>query len=143
MIVAVHALLGSTLARLCRTRLQAAVAGAVSHALADMLPHRDLDIPEEALLLAGALSLVVAARGVESREFAGALGASLPDLENLIARLGAIPDERLLFPTHRSHHGPKTSGFEGQVAMAAVGIVSLLVPDRNSEDGSRRGNSLR
>ncbi len=142
MIVAVHALLGSTIARLCRTRVQAALAGAASHALADMLPHRDLDIPEEALLLAGALSLVVAARGVDSREFAGALGASLPDLENLIGRLAAIPDERLVLPTHRSHHGRRTTGFEGQLAMATLGVISLLIPGCDSEDTGQRGNAL-
>ncbi len=143
MIVAVHALLGSTIARLCRTRAQAALAGGASHALADVLPHRDLDIPEEMLLLAGALSLIAAARGADSREFAGALGACLPDVENLIGRLAAIPDERLLLPTHRNYHGRKTSGFHGQLAIAALGIISLLLPGCDSENSRQHGKALR
>jgi hypothetical protein len=98
-----------------------------------MLPHRDLDIAEEALLLAGALGVILAARGADSREFAGALGACLPDAENLVGRVAGVPDERLLLPTHRGHHGRKTSGFHGQLAIAAVGLISLLIPGPDSD----------
>jgi hypothetical protein len=44
MIAAVHALMGATLARFCNTKTQAALLGGTSHAMADMLPHRDLDL---------------------------------------------------------------------------------------------------
>lgn len=128
MIVAVHALLGATLARLCKTHTQAAVLGSASHPLADMLPHRDLDVPEEALLLAATLTLIAASRGVGSREFAGALGAAAPDLENLIGRMFGIPDEQLLLPTHSQYHGRKSRDFSGQVAIALVGLAALFLP---------------
>ncbi len=143
MIAAVHALVGAALARLCGTRLQAALVGTASHPLADILPHRDLDIPQEALLLAGTLTVIVAARGPGSPEFAGALGACLPDIENLVGRLAGIPDEALLLPTHRGHHGRETSGFHGQIAIAALGVLVLLAPRADSRDTSERGRSSR
>jgi len=123
MIVAVHALTGAALSRLCRTPAQAFALGFASHLVGDMLPHRDLDLPEEALLLGAALGLVAAARGPGSNEFAGALGAAVPDIENLVGRLRGIPDERLLLPTHRRHHGPRTRGFAGQLALAALSLA--------------------
>jgi hypothetical protein len=143
MIVAIHALTGAALGRFCRTRLQAAALGAVSHAVGDMAPHRDLDIPQEAALLAGALSLVLATRGVDSTEFAGAIGAALPDLENLACRVMARGEKRSLFPTHNGYHGRKTSGFGGQLALAGLCIASLALPGRHCEDSPRRGKSSR
>jgi hypothetical protein len=111
--------------------------------VADMLPHRDLAIPQEAALLAGALSVVLATRGVESNEFAGAIGAALPDLENLACRLGASPEGRSLFPTHGRYHGRRTRGFGGQIALAAVCLATLVLPERECEDSPRRGKSAR
>ena len=143
MIAAVHALLGSTLARFCGSRTQAALVGSASHPLADMAPHRDLEIPQEAVLLAGALCVIAAARGVESREFAGALGAVFPDVENLIGRMCGIPEERLLLPTHSRYHGRETGDFHGQLAIVAVGLASLLLPDGRCEDDRERGTSSR
>jgi hypothetical protein len=143
MIVAIHALTGAALGRLCRTRVQALAAGAASHMVADMLPHRDLTIPQEAALLGGALSIVLAARGAKSNEFAGAIGAALPDLENLACRLSASGEGRSLFPTHGRYHGRKTRGFGGQIALAAVCLASLALPARECQDGPRRGKSAR
>lgn len=128
MIVAVHALTGAALAPLCRTRWQAALAGAASHMVLDMLPHRDLDMGKEAALLAGALALTAAARGTGSKEFAGAIGAALPDLENLIARVANLPEDRMLLPTHRGRHGREARDFRGQGLLALAGAVSLLLP---------------
>ena len=143
MIAAVHALVGSTLARLCKSRTQAALVGGFSHPLADMMPHRDLEVPQEAVLLAGALCVIAGARGVDSREFAGALGAVLPDVENLVARVCGISEKRLLLPTHSTYHGRKTSDFHGQLTIAAVGMASLLLPDSHCEDDGERGTSSR
>ncbi len=143
MIAAVHALLGAALARLCRTRVQAALVGTASHPLADILPHRDLDIPEEALLLAGTLTMIVAARGSDSRELAGAVGACLPDIENLVGRLAGIPEEKLLLPTHRGHHGRETTGFYGQIAIAALGVLVLVARRPDSRETGERGRSSR
>lgn len=144
MIAAVHALTGAALSRLCRTHGEAFLLGGLSHVIADMLPHRDLDIPEEAALLAGALALITGARGPASREFAGAVGAALPDVENLIARLRGLPDDRLLFPTHASYHGPKTRDFRLQIALALTGLLLLAIPATSRCDHQpQRGNSSR
>jgi len=132
MIAAVHALTGATLARLCGSRTQAALVGAFSHFIEDMLPHRDLDIPQEAALLAGALSLIAAARGTESREFFGALGAVLPDAENIAGRVLDIPEKQLLLPNHRGYHGPKTRTFNVQIVIATIGLASLFLPESKS-----------
>jgi hypothetical protein len=128
MIAAIHAVVGAGIGRLCRTPTQAALLGGVSHIAADMLPHRDLDIPREAALLAAMLTAIAAARGAESREFAGALGAVAPDLENLIGRLRGLPDEALLLPSHNRYHGGETKGFASQLALALIGLAVLLLP---------------
>jgi hypothetical protein len=128
MIAAVHALTGAALGRLCGTRAQAFAAGLASHAAGDALPHRDLEVPAEALLLAGAFGLLVPLCGAGSREFAGALGAVLPDAENLVGRLLDIPDHKLLWPTHRRYHGRKAKGFGGQAALALASLALLAVP---------------
>jgi hypothetical protein len=129
MIAAVHALVGAALGRLCRTRTQAALLGGASHIAADMLPHRDLDLPQEAALLAGALALIAAARGADSKELAGAIGAVAPDIENLVGRLRGLPNEKLLLPSHNRCHGPKTDDFHGQLALVLIGLALLLLPE--------------
>jgi len=141
MIAAVHALLGSTLARSCSTRTTAALLGAASHPVADMLPHRDLEIPQEAALLAAALTLIAAVRGADSTEFAGAVGAVLPDVENLVGRVFDIPEEKLLLPTHNRHHGRKLRGFSNQLALAALGLASLLLSPNHCQEIGERGIS--
>jgi hypothetical protein len=143
MIAAVHALMGAMLARFCDTSTQAALLGGASHVVADMLPHRDLDLPEEAFLLAGALTVICAIRGSDSREFAGALAAVFPDVENVIGRVRRLPDEELLLPTHRHLHGPETRSLLPQLALATLGFAILFVPDACREEASRRGTSSR
>jgi len=126
-IVAVHALTGAALSRLCRTRRQAFALGFVSHMACDALPHRDLEIPQEACLLGGALTLVACLRGPSSKEFAGAAGAAVPDIENLVGRILGIADEKLLLPTHNTYHGRKTAGFGMQVMLGAAAVGVLLM----------------
>ena len=143
MIVAVHGLMGAALGRVCRSRRQAFAAGFLSHMVADLLPHRDLDIPEEALLLGGVLSIVGLRYGADSKEFAGALGAALPDLENLVGRTLNIPDKRLLLPTHRGWHGRRTRGFGGQIALALACAAALMAGRPDSSRTRGRGKSSR
>jgi hypothetical protein len=100
--------------------------------VADLLPHRDLDIAREALLLGGVLGLVGLGHGADSKEFAGALGAALPDLENLLGRTLSIPEERLLLPTHKGLHGPRTRGFGGQIALALACAAALAFPSKSA-----------
>jgi hypothetical protein len=149
-IVAVHALTGAAFSRLCRTRRQAFALGFVSHVVCDAIPHRDLEVPHEACLLSGALAVVAGLRGMSSKEFAGAVGAAVPDIENLVGRLLDIPDEKLLLPTHNARHGRRTAGFGLQVALAGVAVGVLLMGGsclppvgsagkRRGEESKRRG----
>ena len=141
MIVAVHALTGAALSRLCRSRTQALLLGGLSHMVGDLTPHRDLDIPKEAALLGCALGLVAVTHGPRSREFAGALGAALPDVENLVSRVTGIGKKRMLLPTHNSYHGPETVGFGGQLALAALSLATLWLPDSSRAGDARRGKA--
>jgi len=140
-IAAVHALTGAALGRVCGSHAQALVAGAVSHLVADALPHRDLEVPEEAALLGAALGVIALRCGCESREFAGAVGATLPDVENLAARALRLPDSRLLLPTHRQYHGRETRDFRGQVVLSLACLAALFLPRRCCANERERGNS--
>ncbi len=133
MMVAVHALTGAVLGGLCRRKSQAFLLGAASHLVADALPHRDLEVPVEAALLGAALGAVALFKGVDSRAFAGAVGAAAPDVENLVARLFDIPDEKLLVPCHRCYHGRKLDGVHGQVALATLCLALLACPRCTAE----------
>lgn len=136
MIVAIHALTGAALGRLCRSRPEAFLVGALSHLVGDMLPHRDLGLAEEALLAGGALALIGAAKGSASREFVGACGAIAPDLENVVGRVLDLPDERLLLPTHSKYHGRKAASLRGQLALALCCLAVLSAPaGERCEDG--------
>ena len=138
--MALHALMGAALGRACRTRGQAIAAGAISHLAADALPHCDLEVREEAVLLGGVLGVIGVSCGVGSREFAGAVGAALPDVENLVGRALGIPDSRLLLPTHRKYHGRKTSDLRGQAALALVSAAALVALRGRCAAGPERGN---
>ena len=128
MIAAVHALTGAALGSVCGSRTQALLVGGVSHLAADALPHRDLEVPEEALLLGVALGVIALKCGWDSREFAGAVGAALPDVENLVARVLDVPESQMVLPTHRGHHGRETKGFGGQILLSLGCLASLFVP---------------
>jgi len=144
MIVAVHALTGAAIGRLCRDPGKAFILGALSHLIADHLPHLDLDPAPECLLAAAALGLVATSQGCDSSEFAGAVGAVAPDLENAVARARRLPEDRLLLPTHSRYHGRKTRGLGPQVMLAA-GCLSLLCfgGRKRCQDAPERGISTR
>jgi hypothetical protein len=143
MIAAVHALTGAALGGVCRSRTQALLVGGASHLAADALPHRDLEIPEEALLLGSALGVIALKCGWDSREFAGAVGAALPDVENLVARVLDVPNTHMLLPTHRGRHGRETKDFGGQVLLSLGCLAALFLPRCRCAKERERGNSSR
>jgi hypothetical protein len=128
----VHAAVGAALGRLIGHQGKAFGAGVASHAICDLIPHRDLKPIQEAPLLALALGLIAWRRGVTSPETLGALGAVSPDTENIAARVGLIPESAMLFPTHQGEatHGRKTESILPQVALAAVCLAIALWPTR-------------
>ena len=143
MIAAVHALTGAVIGSVCRSRTQALAAGGASHLVGDALPHRDLEIPEEALLLGTALGVIALRCGWNSREFAGAVGAALPDVENLVARVLDVPETHMLLPTHRGLHGRETRDFGGQLLLSLGCLAALFLPRSRCAKGRERGTSSR
>lgn len=117
MTCATHAIIGATLGRLAGHRGAAFVAGVASHVVADLLPHRDYDVPREAALLAAALAVVAARHGVGSPAWYGALGAVAPDLENALSIVTGL-EPRLRFPTHDGWHGAVRRETWSQSALA-------------------------
>ena len=128
----VHAAVGAALGRLIGHPAKAFGAGVASHAICDLIPHRDLKPIQEAPLLALALGLIVWRRGLMSPETLGAAGAVSPDTENIAAHLGIIPRKAMVFPTHQGDatHGRKTESILPQVVLATVCLTIALWPEK-------------
>ena len=75
MMLMTHALIGAAGGHVVRNRPLAALIGAASHALGDLLPHREASLKQDAPYAAAALVLLAACFGPTSPEMAGALGA--------------------------------------------------------------------
>lgn len=100
------------------------LAGVCSHLLADLVPHRDYDLPVELPLLGATLGFVAWRFGIDSPQMAGAIGAITPDFENGFGRLGLLPGGTV-FPTHTQRkwfigHGRKVKSPLPQIVLALV-----------------------
>ena len=105
--------------------------GLASHIPLDMIPHLDFEnLWVDAALTVALLVGVLAVFGF-SPVFFGALGAVAPDFENLLWRLGVLPEERKIFPTHSGliKHGTTRAarGFWASLGMAAVSVAIVAV----------------
>jgi len=119
MICAVHAFLGGAIGTCARRHSTAFLAGVGSHLLADLLPHRDYPVRVEVPLALRAVATVGLIAGPRSTAFAGAVGGTAPDLENL-------GNQRKCFPTHHdAQHGRKIRQVWPQVLLAAacLGVI--------------------
>src|ERR1700722_11444614 len=137
----VHASIGAALGSQTSTHKSAFGAGVASHFIADLLPHRDFELPVEAPLALLALTLIGWRCGVKSREFSGAIGAIAPDIENGLQRLGVLPTT--VFPTHTKYkwfvgHGKKIQSPIPQIilAVACLALVEYKRHQNNSPDKS-------
>jgi hypothetical protein len=141
MMVSLHALMGAALSRLCPGPKQAFLLGLGSHLVADMIPHHDLDLLREGLLLGGVMGLLGYTQGVQSREFAGAVGAILPDAESAVAALGDLEDGKLILPNHSLLHGREVSSIRMQVLLGAACIAVLAIGGGRRAEGGREGTA--
>ncbi len=128
-----HALVGGLSGALVGRPALAFVAGVVSHALLDFLPHRDDNRPLH-LIADGCGVLVVLALAVLAGNIgmaAGVIGGVIPDLEN-------VPDivfrrkVRKFFPSHLWEHEAAASGRWTGIepvlfVAAAVGFVVVVL----------------
>ncbi len=129
-----HALAGGLVGALVGRPLPAFLAGVVTHAALDVLPHRDEKDPPPLHLVVDACGvLVVLALAVLTGNIgmaAGAIGGVIPDIEN-------VPDVlfkrkvRKIFPTHWWDHnlpaGSRWAALESAVMVAAaIGLAVVL-----------------
>jgi len=123
-----HAFIGTLAGALAGSRAKALIAGLVSHAVCDIVPHSEVP-PEMDLVLAGAaLGGIAAGFGARSPEFWGALGAVLPDAEHGLVLAGVREELGCIFPTHngRLPHG-RNGGYVWQAAAAAAAVTLAAV----------------
>ncbi|MFC1799605.1 hypothetical protein ACFL2Z_01680 [Candidatus Eisenbacteria bacterium] len=128
-----HVAAGAVIGILVDSRLAAFLIGFVSHIPLDAVPHIDFkDYRIDGVLTVGLLVGIFAFTGLTPILF-GAVGAVVPDLENLLWKTGIIDEKHKVFPTHSGliRHGQARvgSGPAGAILMSAVSVcvVALVV----------------
>lgn len=127
----VHAAVGAAIGARLESQGPSVAGGIASHLICDLFPHRDYEMPVEVPLLLATLGFLAWRHGVRSPQFAGAVGAVLPDIENGLERLGVV--DGTVFPTHTKQgwyigHGRKVSSPVPQIILA--GVCLLLAEKR-------------
>lgn len=126
MMGAVHASIGAALGGLIKKPGLAFAAGILSHVVADAIPHHDMSVKTEVVLLAATLGTIAARYGMDSPQFWGAAGAVCPDCEHALLELGIIDFEDEIFPTHLDrgrYHGRETNERASQLMIFIAGIL--------------------
>lgn len=102
--------------------------GLGSHLLLDVLPHRDFENYRiEIVLWLAAMAALLAGGGMTLAILLGGLAAVLPDLENLLWKLGLIRDGQKIFPGHRPgliRHGREAGA--GSLVLQVVFSVAVI-----------------
>jgi hypothetical protein len=130
MIGAVHASIGAAIGAFCGKKSTAFVAGMLSHAISDALPHRDYPPRVEVPLMAGTVLLIGALKGFNSPEFWGAVGAISPDTEHGLAAAGLTRFDKEIFPTHSNNaklHGRCSNERLSQALIAGTAALVLAL----------------
>jgi hypothetical protein len=133
MMMLTHALAGAALGRFLKKRPVAALAGALSHGLGDVLPHREQPLKLDAPLAAVAFAAIACRYGFDSPEMIGALGGIAPDFEHIPTALGMQTSEDEIFPTHGPSPQPwlhslgrRPKDDVVQIGLAAAALLVLL-----------------
>ncbi len=106
MTVLTHMAVGGAVGSLVESRGLAFGLGLLSHVPLDVIPHYEFEkMWLEVAIVAGFFGTLIATGHAGTGLFWGALGAVLPDLENLLWRLGFLPDNRKVFPGHSKRYG--------------------------------------
>jgi hypothetical protein len=104
--VLAHMLVGGAVGSLVDGRGIALAAGLASHVPLDIIPHYEFDkMWLEAAIAVALLGGLVATGHAGTGVFWGAIGAAVPDLENLLWRLGILPGKWKTFPGHSMRYG--------------------------------------
>ncbi len=113
----------------------AAAAGLASHAVLDMIPH--YDHPDWRVELAGgvlALAVLLLMPFASWAAVVGGLGGMVPDIENLLQKLGRMGRDRFVFPTHTGllRHGrelgPRTLVWQAGIFVGCFVLLGVFSP---------------
>jgi hypothetical protein len=121
-IVSLHVATGALAGAAAGSRLGAVVAGVLSHAAGDFMPHRDF--PSRRFEIAtGTVGILIlaASRGPFHPVTVGAVAASLPDVEHVLPL--PRPGGRKLFPSHRFEGWHRAGGVPAPVQLAAAALI--------------------
>jgi hypothetical protein len=121
-----HVATGAVVGAVAGSRRRALVLGLAAHALADAIPHEDIE-SQRFEMVSGLvlLSLLAAARGPFDPTVIGAAAASAPDLEHVL-RLPQ-PGGRKLFPSHRVEGWHREGGITARAQLVAAGVIVTLL----------------
>lgn len=134
-----HVASGAAAGALVRSRVGAVVAGLALHALADRIPHEDINsVSFEVRCGVGGVLALALARGPFDPATVGAVASTAPDLEHVV-RLPR-PGGRKLFPSHRipGFHRPGGISASAQLLIAGALLGWVL-----TESGRTRGLTAR
>jgi hypothetical protein len=125
-----HVAIGALIGAGVNNYFAAFALGLASHIPLDAIPHFDFrNFRADAAVSVG-LVVVAAVLGGVSPVLVGALGAVLPDFENLLWKLGIIGENRKIFPTHSGliEHGRAGGGGVGwEVAISAFSAAGVVL----------------
>ncbi len=120
----------------------AAALGLLSHVPLDILPHYEFDrMWVEVAVVVAVFAAMLAAGMARTGVFWGAVGAVVPDIENLLWRAGVLPDERKVFPGHSPRlagifpHG-RTLGPRHALTQVAIVCASIVVVFLSTRSGA-------
>ena len=138
MTVITHMAVGAAVGSLVDGRGAAFLLGLASHVPLDILPHYEFEkMWVEVAVVAAALGTMLVLGLGGTGVFWGAVGAVVPDLENLLWRLGVLPDERKIFPGHSPRlkrffpHG-RSLGLPHALTQVLMVCASVLVVVMNA-----------
>ncbi len=145
MMLVPHACVNAALGRMFRKPATAFAAGMVSHAVLDLVPHKDVSAHKaEGMLVLVMLALVGSGCGLKSPSFWCAMGGVLPDVEQVLPWTDPKRGHHRWFPTHnRRFHSLKIPGSPEfrvrlftQSVVSAAGLLVAMAGCGRSCDGS-------
>lgn len=132
MMLVPHTGINAAAGRLFRRPAAAFITGVISHALLDLVPHKDVSAHKaEGALVFIMLGLVGSSCGWRSPAFWCAMGGVLPDVEQVLPWTDPARGRRRYFPTHsRRWHSLPVPGAEDYrtslMLQSAVSLAALL-----------------
>ncbi|HMA76345.1 MAG TPA: hypothetical protein VKO43_03450 [Candidatus Krumholzibacteriaceae bacterium] len=107
--------------------LSASIGGLLSHVLLDVIPHYDFESLKLEIFLGVVVLLILVFTGSCSLVIClGGIFAVIPDLENLLWKLGKLREDQKVFPGHAGiiPHGRKTG--RKTVLIQAIFVMAVL-----------------